>query len=472
MGELTDFAFDYYTNQCAKIYGSAGQISDAEQMDYQARCRCAPKRLKERRDTMSRSELEKNVPPEVFRSFLDYEINAYCLVDTFKKIIAADCTKEGSIQKKCACIKSEMDIYSDGEMYAMALEMNKYILATGEARRTGGQAPAQPNSVKRFYSNIESCSEFAFGQGKLSPEDLAQKTHAMARLEAEIQGSINEYNKSPRRFVVVKGTEDDRFLRYIETWRNKVESVGNQNYPETVRGKIHGTVYATVSIASDGTLKAVEINRSSGYKVLDDAVRNIAKIASPYAPFPPAIRRDTDIIEIARTWTFGSSVGIDQPIIPPEQKAKAMEPALLEKEKTQAWAERLEKKPRRVYATINGNGPIEHFAMACLEKIASYGNANYPEAARGKLYGSTLVTFELMPDGSIRAPEIVKSSGYAILDNFTIRIIRSASPCEPFTDEIRGLADIVGVARSFHYVRKESGAEFKDRENLDINARK
>lgn len=167
---------------------------------------------------------------------------------------------------------------------------------------------------------------------------------------------------------------------------------------------------------------------------------------------------------------FPTFAGSREKLDSAEQRAKNTEHTLLEKEKAQAWAERLEKKPRRVYATIKGNGPIEQFARACLEKIIDYGNTNYPETARGKLYGSTLVTFELLPDGSIRVPEIVKSSGHIVLDNFTIRIIRSASPCAPFTDEIRGLADIVGVVRTFQYVRKETDTKFKDQPDLDIIA--
>ena len=30
----------------------------------------------------------------------------------------------------------------------------------------------------------------------------------------------------------------------------------------------------------------------------------IVKMAAPYAPFPPDIRKDFDVIEITRTWTF------------------------------------------------------------------------------------------------------------------------------------------------------------------------
>jgi protein TonB len=39
--------------------------------------------------------------------------------------------------------------------------------------------------------------------------------------------------------------------------------------------------------------------------VLDDAAFRIVRMASPYAAFPPDIRRDTDLLAITRTWFFG-----------------------------------------------------------------------------------------------------------------------------------------------------------------------
>jgi protein TonB len=30
----------------------------------------------------------------------------------------------------------------------------------------------------------------------------------------------------------------------------------------------------------------------------------IVEMSAPYAPFPPDIKRDTDILTITRTWTF------------------------------------------------------------------------------------------------------------------------------------------------------------------------
>ena len=92
---------------------------------------------------------------------------------------------------------------------------------------------------------------------------------------------------------------------YLEAWRQKVERVGNMNYPAAARDqKIYGQLRMTVSIKSDGSVESIEINKSSGAKVLDDAAINIVKLAAPYAAFPPEMKKNTDILGITRTWTF------------------------------------------------------------------------------------------------------------------------------------------------------------------------
>ena len=138
----------------------------------------------------------------------------------------------------------------------------------------------------------------------LSGLDLAESARAMARLEGEINKTVEEYNKRPRKKFVGTRAEEYRFAQYIEDWRQKIERIGTLNYPEAARGKLYGSLVLTVSINADGQLGRVEINRSSGHKLLDDAARRIVQMAAPYAAFPPDIRRDTDILEITRTWSF------------------------------------------------------------------------------------------------------------------------------------------------------------------------
>ena len=139
-----------------------------------------------------------------------------------------------------------------------------------------------------------------------SGRDLASNALAMARLEGEIAKNIDEYNKRPRTKNIGTRADEYRFAQYVENWRQKVERVGNLNYPEAAKGRIYGSLTLTVVIKSDGSVDKVEINRTSGHKILDDAARRIVTMAGPYAAFPPEIRRDTDILEITRSWRFTS----------------------------------------------------------------------------------------------------------------------------------------------------------------------
>jgi len=138
--------------------------------------------------------------------------------------------------------------------------------------------------------------------------ELMQRTLEAMRLEAQIAKEMDVYQKRPKRRFVGARAEEYRFARYVEDWRLKIERVGNLNYPAAARQlKLYGSLLITVSIRSDGSVEQVEINRSSGQRVLDAAARKIVEMAAPYAPFPPDIRRDTDILHITRTWSFTKS---------------------------------------------------------------------------------------------------------------------------------------------------------------------
>jgi protein TonB len=134
------------------------------------------------------------------------------------------------------------------------------------------------------------------------------KSLEIARLEAQISKDWDAYQKRPRRRFIGARTQEFRFARYIEDWRLKVERVGTLNYPQAARDqKIYGSLQMTVSIKADGTVEKVEINRSSGQKILDEAALRIVQLAAPYAAFPSDISKDTDILGITRTWTFTRS---------------------------------------------------------------------------------------------------------------------------------------------------------------------
>jgi len=85
----------------------------------------------------------------------------------------------------------------------------------------------------------------------------------------------------------------------------KIERVGTLNYPAEARGKMYGNLRLIVTIRPDGNVESIELDRSSGLKVLDAAAFKIVRMATPFAAFPPDIRSDTDLLVITRTWFFG-----------------------------------------------------------------------------------------------------------------------------------------------------------------------
>ncbi len=139
----------------------------------------------------------------------------------------------------------------------------------------------------------------------LNRADLIAASIEIDRLEAQIAKQQDEYQKRPKRRFIGARTKEASDAMYLEAWRQKVERIGNMNYPEAARNqKIYGQLRMTVSIKSDGSIEKIEIDKSSGSKVLDESAKNIVNLAAPYAKFTEEMKRNTDILGITRTWTF------------------------------------------------------------------------------------------------------------------------------------------------------------------------
>lgn len=117
-------------------------------------------------------------------------------------------------------------------------------------------------------------------------------------------------NKSRRKTVLGNLERDVSLRMYAESWRQKVERNGNFNYSQSSAGRARGELVLTVVIRSDGTVEDIVVNRTSGRTDLDEAARRIAKINARYAPFPPAIAAQYDVLEIRRVWSFEETLRI------------------------------------------------------------------------------------------------------------------------------------------------------------------
>jgi protein TonB len=93
----------------------------------------------------------------------------------------------------------------------------------------------------------------------------------------------------------------------MAAWVAKVERVGNLNYPlELKRRGVAGDLLMTVGIRADGSVESIRVQRASGIPELDEAAMRIVRLAAPYAPLPPEIAKDVDVLHITRTWRFSN----------------------------------------------------------------------------------------------------------------------------------------------------------------------
>jgi len=145
-----------------------------------------------------------------------------------------------------------------------------------------------------------------------SAAHLMRQSMNMASLQPELSRSNQWQSKLPRRKQISANTREYEFASYMSAWVDKVERVGNLNYPVELRQKkLHGDLVLLVGLRQNGSIERIEVMRSSGITEIDEAARKIVRLAAPYAPLPDNITEQVDILEIVRTWRFESRFGSD-----------------------------------------------------------------------------------------------------------------------------------------------------------------
>jgi protein TonB len=145
-------------------------------------------------------------------------------------------------------------------------------------------------------------------EARLEDPAAEQQRLRIAQLEAQIAREWDEYQKLPRRKFIGARTEGVVYAEYVDRWRQRIEQVGTRYFPEEAkRRKLYGSLVMTVHIKADGSVEKIEIDRSSGHRLLDTAARRAVDMAGPFPPFPPAVRKDWDILSISRTFNYTRS---------------------------------------------------------------------------------------------------------------------------------------------------------------------
>ena len=138
----------------------------------------------------------------------------------------------------------------------------------------------------------------------MNPELLQQQ---LAQLGSEIRQHEISSEKSNITFVSEISAHKYVAAQYLKDWENKVERVGNLNYPEVAAKKnFSGTLIMDVTINADGSLHDMIIKRSSGTPALDEAAKQIVRMSAPFPPLPLDLLKELNpkILGITRIWKF------------------------------------------------------------------------------------------------------------------------------------------------------------------------
>lgn len=131
-----------------------------------------------------------------------------------------------------------------------------------------------------------------------------QTSAAELGLRAELPSGDDER----RTLYATPSAQQSILAEYLEGWRARVERIGTANYPTRfLGGPDHGRPTLEVTIRADGSLKDIVVRRSSGDKGLDQAALKILRLAAPFDPLPPNIRKDYDVLRFAYDWDFFDS---------------------------------------------------------------------------------------------------------------------------------------------------------------------
>lgn len=137
-------------------------------------------------------------------------------------------------------------------------------------------------------------------------EDTLLLNPEIASLRAKLDKLQQEFARRPRiRRMTSVATKSSLDAEYLNLWTQRVESMGNQHFPQAALDKkLFGSLRLSVIINSDGSVDKVEVLKPSGYPELDQAALQIVRLASPFDPFPAEIKKTADQLDIIRTWRF------------------------------------------------------------------------------------------------------------------------------------------------------------------------
>jgi len=132
-----------------------------------------------------------------------------------------------------------------------------------------------------------------------APDSLAAEQDVVAR----------NPESDERELVISPDTRQSILATYLNDWRARVERIGTDNFPTELLTTDLVPPTLEVAIGVDGTLKDINVIKSSGSVQLDRAALTILRLAAPFPPLPDSVRQEYEVLRFAYDWQFSETLG-------------------------------------------------------------------------------------------------------------------------------------------------------------------
>ncbi len=191
-------------------------------------------------------------------------------------------------------------------------------------------------------------------------------------------------------------------------------------YPKGAQEKHEeGKTHVQFVVKSDGAIDYVQIANSSGSKALDDEAVRVVKSMPRWTPAQMNGKNVSTMFTLPVVFKLGGGV--------PQVAVDAPKPRTGEREIADVKITLVDEK---IYQVVEQMPEFKGGATALMQFLSK--NINYPkEAAEQKIQGKAFIGFVVEKDGSITDVNVVKSSGNDLLDQESVRVVKSMPRWNP-----------------------------------------
>jgi len=162
----------------------------------------------------------------------------------------------------------------------------------------------------------------------------------------------------------------------------------------------------------------------------------------------------TDRVELAEQQA--SLRGINPEVDRLNQELSSLEAELDQQTRTYADMPRV----RRLTSVSAKQAIDAAYLLDWRRRLEAVGNKYYPEASvRYGIYGDLRLLVVIRQDGSLEDIRVLSSSGYAVLDEAAIKIVRMAAPFSPFPPELKATTDKLEIIRTWQFQENQLSSE-------------